>query len=190
MKIESGDIAGLLVLTPRVFGDERGFFLESFNHRRFAEAVGREVHFVQDNHSGSSRNVLRGLHYQERAPQGKLVWVTAGAVFDVAVDMRPGSPTFGRWSGLELSAEGRRQVWLPEGLAHGFLVLSERAEVQYKVTAYYDPARERTLKWDDPTVGVAWPLPPGSEPILSDKDRRGLAWSGAALNGPAIPGAP
>jgi dTDP-4-dehydrorhamnose 3,5-epimerase len=179
MKVEPWDIAGMLVLTPRVFADERGFFLESFNQRRFAEAVGREVFFVQDNHSGSVRNVLRGLHYQEQTPQGKLVWVTAGTIFDVAVDLRPESPTFGRWSGLELSAADHRQVWLPEGLAHGFLVLSEKAEVYYKVTTYYDPAQERTLNWDDPTVGVAWPLPEGSSPILSDKDRRGLAWDAA-----------
>ena len=169
-------IPDYLVLEPQVFEDARGFFLESFNQKRFAELVSREVAFVQDNRSGSVRNVLRGLHYQTRTPQAKLVWVTAGAVFDVAVDLRPDSPAFGRWAGVELSAANKRQLWLPEGLAHGFLVLSDWAEISYKVSAYYAPNDERTLIWNDPTVGVAWPLPPGIEPLLSDKDRLGRPW--------------
>jgi dTDP-4-dehydrorhamnose 3,5-epimerase len=168
---------GLMVLTPRVFEDERGCFWESFNQRRFAETVGREVTFVQDNHSVSKRHVLRGLHYQAGRPQAKLVWVSLGTVFDVTVDLRPGSPTFGHWTGIELSADNRRQLWAPEGLAHGFLTLSERAEVNYKVNAPWDPDCERTLLWNDPAVGVAWPLTPGVAPILSAKDRQGALWN-------------
>ena len=175
MRVEA--LSGVMVLTPRVFEDERGFFWESFNHSRFAEKTGREVFFIQDNHSVSKRHVLRGLHYQAGRPQGKLVWVSSGAIFDVAVDLRPGSSTFGRWMGLELSSDNRRQLWIPEGLAHGFLTLSERAEVNYKVNAPYAPDCERTLIWNDPAVGVSWPLPPGAEPILSAKDSQGLAWS-------------
>lgn len=175
--MNGSDIPGCLVLEPQVFGDARGFFLESFNQKRFADLVGREVTFVQDNRSGSVKNVLRGLHYQVGTPQAKLVWATAGAVFDVAVDLRPDSPAFGRWAGLELSAANKKQLWLPEGLAHGFLVLSDWAEISYKVSAYYDPDAERTLLWNDPTVGVAWPLPPGAEPLMSDKDRKGLSWA-------------
>jgi dTDP-4-dehydrorhamnose 3,5-epimerase len=164
MRVESLD--GMMVLTPLVFEDERGCFWESFNQKRFAEAVGREVAFIQDNNSVSKRHVLRGLHYQAGRPQAKLVRVASGAVFDVVVDLRPDSPTFGHWSGMELSADNRRQLWVPEGLAHGFLVLSEQAEVVYKVYAPYAPDCERTLRWDDPAVGVDWPLPPGVEPIL------------------------
>jgi dTDP-4-dehydrorhamnose 3,5-epimerase len=176
MRVESLD--GLLVLTPRVFEDERGCFWESFNQQRFAETVGREVVFIQDNHSVSKRHVLRGLHFQAGQPQAKLVWVTCGAIFDVTVDLRPESPTFGHWTGMELSAANRRQLWVPEGLAHGFLTLSERAEVSYKVNAPYAPDCERTLRWDDPTIGVAWPLPPGTEPILSAKDHhQAIAWT-------------
>jgi dTDP-4-dehydrorhamnose 3,5-epimerase len=171
MRVES--LAGLMVLTPRVFEDDRGCFWESFNQKRFAETVGREVVFVQDNHSVSKRHVVRGLHYQAGLPQAKLIWVSWGAIFDVTVDLRPESPTFGHWTGLELSADNRRQLWLPEGLAHGFLTLSERAEVNYKVNAPWAPDCERTLLWNDPAVGVTWPLPPGAEPILSAKDRQG-----------------
>jgi dTDP-4-dehydrorhamnose 3,5-epimerase len=178
MRAESLD--GLMVLTPRVFEDERGCFWESFNQKRFAETVGREVVFRQDNHSVSKRHVLRGLHFQVGRPQAKLVWVAFGVIFDVTVDLRPESPTFGHWTGMELSSANRRQLWVPEGLAHGFLTLSERAEVTYKVNAPYAPDCERTLRWDDPTVGVTWPLPPGTEPILSAKDRppgQAVAWT-------------
>jgi dTDP-4-dehydrorhamnose 3,5-epimerase len=175
MRVESLD--GLMVLTPRVFEDERGCFWESFNQKRFAETVGREVAFIQDNCSVSRRHVIRGLHYQAGQPQAKLVRVAFGAIFDVTVDLRPESPTFGRWTGMELSADSRRQLWVPEGLAHGFLVLSERAEVLYKVNAPYAPDCERTLLWNDPAVGVDWPLPPGAEPILSAKDRQGHAFA-------------
>ena len=174
MRVES--LAGAMVLTPRVFEDDRGCFWESYNQERFAETVGREVLFIQDNHSVSRRRVLRGLHYQSGLPQGKLIWVSFGTVFDVTVDLRPGSPTFGHWAGMELSADNRRQLWAPEGLAHGFLTLSERAVVNYKVNAPYAPDRERTLLWNDPTVGVAWPLAPGDEPVISAKDRLGLPW--------------
>jgi dTDP-4-dehydrorhamnose 3,5-epimerase len=180
MRAETLD--GLMVLTPRVFEDERGCFWESYNQARFNEAVGREVVFIQDNHSVSRRWALRGLHFQAGRPQAKLVRVASGLIFDVAVDLRPSSPTFGRWTGMELSAADRRQLWVPEGLAHGFLVLSEQAEVAYKVNAPYAPECERTLRWDDPSVGVAWPLPGGVEPILSAKDIKGLAWSQASGN--------
>ena len=162
------DIPGVLVLEPRVFADDRGSFFESFNERAFAAAIGREVAFVQDNHSTSRRHVLRGLHYQEPEPQGKLIRVVAGAVFDVAADIRPGSPTFGRWVGVELSAENRRQLWVPEGMAHGFLVLSETAEVLYKATAFYAPGCEKCLRWDDPTLAIQWPLT--GPPVLSPRD--------------------
>ena len=178
MRAETLD--GLMVLTPRVFEDERGCFWESYNQARFNEAVGREVVFIQDNHSVSRRWVLRGLHFQAGRPQAKLVRVASGLIFDVAVDLRPSSPTFGRWTGMELSAADRRQLWVPEGLAHGFLVLSEQAEVAYKVNAPYAPECERTLRWDDPAVGIAWPLPEGATPILSAKDIKGLAWSQAS----------
>ncbi len=169
--IETG-IAGLLVLEPKVFGDARGFFMESFNARTFAEVTGlKDVQFVQDNHSRSQRGVLRGLHYQVKQPQGKLVRVAQGRVFDVAVDLRRGSPTFGRWHGVELSGENHRQFWVPPGFAHGFYVMSDSADFLYKTTDYYAPEHERSLAWNDPTVGVAWPL--DGEPLLSAKDLTG-----------------
>lgn len=165
-------IADVFLLEPRVFGDERGFFFESFNARAFAEATGADVQFVQDNHSKSAKHVLRGLHCQTVQSQGKLVRVTAGAVFDVAVDIRPQSPTYGTWVGEILSAENRRQLWIPPGLAHGFLVVSETAEFLYKTTDYYAPAHERCIRWDDPTLGITWPLH-GARPTLSAKDAKG-----------------
>ncbi len=168
MIITPTPVPGVLILEPRVFTDDRGSFFESFNERVFADAVGRPVTFVQDNHSTSRRHVLRGLHYQEPQPQGKLVRAVSGRVFDVAADIRPGSPTFGRWVGVELSAENRRQMWVPEGLAHGFLVLSETAEVLYKTTEFYAPGCEKCIRWDDPTLAIAWPL--AAEPVLSPRD--------------------
>jgi dTDP-4-dehydrorhamnose 3,5-epimerase len=166
-------IGDVLLIEPRVFGDERGFFFESYNQRAFEAAVGRPVAFVQDNHSRSARHVLRGLHYQIVQPQGKLVRVTEGAVFDVAVDLRRGSPSFGRWVGAELSAANKRQLWVPEGFAHGFVVLSEHAEFLYKTTDFYAPEHERCLRWDDPDVGIGWPA--GLTPVLSAKDQAGVA---------------
>ncbi|EGK71885.1 dTDP-4-dehydrorhamnose 3,5-epimerase [Methyloversatilis universalis FAM5] len=168
--IETG-IAGLLVLEPKVFGDARGFFMESFNARTFAEVTGVKADFVQDNHSRSGRGVLRGLHYQVQQPQGKLVRVAQGRVFDVAVDLRRSSPTFGKWYGVELSGENHRQFWVPVGFAHGFYVLSDSADFLYKTTDYYAPQHERSLAWNDPTVGVQWPL--DGEPLLSAKDLAG-----------------
>lgn len=167
-------IPDVLLLEPRVFGDERGFFLERYNRRTFAAATGRDPDFVQDNHSRSARNVLRGLHYQIRQPQGKLVWVVEGEVFDVAVDLRKSSPTFGRWAGFGLSAQDRRLAWIPPGFAHGFLVVSESAQVLYKTTDYYAPEHERTLLWNDAALGVAWPLAAGAVPVLARKDLEGL----------------
>ena len=171
MKASPTAIPDVLLIEPAVFGDARGFFMESWNRRVFSGLAGREVDFVQDNHSASARGVLRGLHYQVREPQGKLVRVVAGEVFDVAVDLRRSSPTFGRWVGERLSAENRRMLWVPEGFAHGFLVLSERAEFLYKATAYYAPENERTLLWNDPALGIAWPLQ--GEPLLKPKDAAG-----------------
>ncbi|MBV5285526.1 MAG: dTDP-4-dehydrorhamnose 3,5-epimerase [Methyloversatilis discipulorum] len=171
MKVIETGIAGLLVLEPKVFGDARGFFMESFNARTFAEVTGLKLDFVQDNHSRSGRGVLRGLHYQVKQPQGKLVRVSQGRVFDVAVDLRKSSPTFGRWYGVELSGENHRQFWVPAGFAHGFYVLSESADFLYKTTDYYAPEHERSLAWNDPTVGVQWPL--AGEPLLSAKDLAG-----------------
>ena len=168
MNVTPTEIPDVLVLSPRVFADDRGAFFESFNRRAFAEAVGREVEFVQDNQSTSRRHVLRGLHYQEPQPQGKLVRALAGTIYDVAADIRPGSATFGRWVGVELSAANRRQLWVPEGLAHGFLVLSESADVLYKTTDFYAPSCERCLRWDDPTLAIAWPLT--APPLLSPRD--------------------
>jgi dTDP-4-dehydrorhamnose 3,5-epimerase len=172
MKVIPTPIEGLLVIEPTVFGDDRGFFYESFNARRFEELTGVRTEFVQDNHSRSSKGVLRGLHYQIEQAQGKLVRVTAGAVFDVAVDLRKSSPTFGQWYGLELSAENKRQLWIPAGFGHGFLVTSETAEFLYKTTDYYAPAHERCVIWNDAAVGIAWPLE--GEPMLSAKDRAGV----------------
>ena len=171
MRIVPTAIADVLVLEPKVFGDARGFFLESYNARVFREATGLDVQFVQDNHSRSARGVLRGLHYQIHQPQGKLVRVVRGAVFDVAVDLRRRSPTFGRWVGAELSEDNHRQMWVPPGFAHGFVVLSASADFLYKTTDYYAPQHERCLAWNDPAVGVAWPFV--DAPQLSAKDRAG-----------------
>lgn len=165
-------ISDVFMIAPKVFGDDRGFFMESYNRRTMAE-LGIELDFVQDNHSRSARGVLRGLHYQIKQPQGKLVRVVAGEVFDVAVDLRRASPTFGQWVGMVLSAENKRMAWVPPGFAHGFYVLSEYAEFLYKTSDYYAPEYERSLLWNDPAIGVEWPLT--GNPILSDKDRKGLA---------------
>jgi dTDP-4-dehydrorhamnose 3,5-epimerase len=161
----------VLILQPKVFGDERGFFFESFNQRDFAEATGLDVRFVQDNHSRSGEGVLRGLHYQIPHPQGKLVRVTQGEVFDVAVDLRRGSPCFGTWAGVVLSAENKRQLWIPPGFAHGFLVTSDSAEFLYKTTDYWYPEHERSLLWNDPEIGIEWPI--SGEPKLAGKDAAG-----------------
>jgi len=161
----------VLLLEPKVFGDDRGFFLESYNKRAFREATGVDVDFVQDNLSRSGRGVLRGLHYQIRQAQGKLIRVLAGRIFDVAVDLRRSSRNFGKWVGVELDAESMRTLWIPPGFAHGFTVLSESADMLYKATDFYAPEHERTLRWNDASVGIAWPL--SGEPTLSDKDRRG-----------------
>ena len=173
MKVTRGALPEVLVLEPRVFGDERGFFLESYNQREFREATGIDANFVQDNHSRSARNVLRGLHYQMKQAQGKLVRVVAGEVFEVAVDLRRSSPRYGRWMGLHVSAENKRMLWIPAGFAHGFLALSEFAEVLYKATDYYAPEHERCVLWNDPDIGVDWPLT--GVPLVSDKDSRGVA---------------
>jgi dTDP-4-dehydrorhamnose 3,5-epimerase len=171
MKVIPTDLPEVLIIEPRVFGDERGFFLESYNRRDFNEAAGGDFDFVQDNHSRSARGVLRGLHYQlPPHAQGKLVRVTAGRVFDVAVDMRRSSPRFGQWVGVELSAENFRQLWIPPGFAHGFLVVSDQADFLYKATAQYAPSTERTLRWNDPTVAIDWPIQAGCQPSLSAKD--------------------
>ncbi len=167
--IETG-LPGVLILEPRVFGDARGFFMESYNRRRFAE-LGLPTEFVQDNHSRSARHVLRGLHYQILQPQGKLVRVVRGAVYDVAVDLRRSSPTFGRWEGVEITEENKRMLWIPPGYAHGFLVLSEYADFLYKTTDFYAPEHERCLLWNDPQIGIDWPM--AGEPILSAKDKLG-----------------
>ena len=171
MIVTATNIDGVLILDPKVFGDSRGFFFESFNQRVFETAVGGPVPFVQDNHSFSHKHVLRGLHYQVEHPQGKLVRVVHGTVFDVAVDIRPESATFGRWVGVELSAENRRQLWVPPGLAHGFLVLSDAAEFLYKTTDYYAPDCERCILWNDPTLAIDWPLT--APPVISAKDAQG-----------------
>ncbi len=165
-------IPDVLILEPKVFGDARGFFFESFNGTAFAQATGLDVQFVQDNHSRSAQGVLRGLHYQIQQPQGKLVRCVRGAVFDVAVDIRRASPTFGQWVGVELSEENNRQLWVPPGFAHGFVVLSASADFLYKTTDYYAPAFERCIAWDDPAIGIAWPA--GTTPQLSAKDAMGL----------------
>lgn len=168
MNLVETPLPGVLLIEPRVFGDARGFFLESWNRQSFAEA-GLDMDFVQDNHSRSSRGVLRGLHYQLHNPQGKLVRVTQGAVFDVAVDIRRASPHFGRWVGYELSADNHRMLWIPPGFAHGFLVLSDMADFLYKCTSLYDPPSDRGIRWDDPAIGIDWP-DMGSAPLLSAKD--------------------
>ncbi len=168
MKVTPTQLPEVLILEPAVFGDERGFFMESYNARTFRDATGVDAQFVQDNHSRSARNVLRGLHYQVVRPQGKLVRVASGSVFDVAVDLRRSSPRFGKWAGAELSAENKRQMWIPPGFAHGFLVLSDYADFLYKTTDYWIKEYDRALRWDDPAVGVQWPL--GGEPVLAAKD--------------------
>jgi dTDP-4-dehydrorhamnose 3,5-epimerase len=170
VKVEKTAIPGVLIVEPMVFGDERGFFLESFNEREM-QKIGIDGHFVQDNHSRSARNVLRGLHYQIIQPQGKLVRVVCGKVFDVAVDLRRDSPAFGKWAGVELSAENKRIFWLPPGMAHGFVVLSDSADFVYKATDYYAPKSERSLLWNDPEIGIEWPFT--GDPILSAKDVAG-----------------
>lgn len=169
MKIVETDLPGVLVIEPQVFGDERGFFMESYSRARFSEAVGQDVEFFQDNHSRSSRGVLRGLHYQlPPKAQGKLVRAVVGEIYDVAVDMRRSSPTFGRWTGVHLSAENHRQIWVPEGFAHGFLTISEVAEVLYKATNYYAPDCDRAVRWSDPNLAIDWPV--SGLPALSRKD--------------------
>ena len=180
MQVITTTLAGVLILEPRVFGDARGFFMESYNRRSFAQATGLDLDFVQDNHSRSSKGVLRGLHYQLRQPQGKLVRVSQGAVFDVAVDMRQGSPSFGRWVGVELSADNQRQLWVPAGMAHGFLVLSDSADFLYKTTDYYAPEHERCIAWNDPQLAIAWP-DAGVAVQLSAKDQAGRLLAEADL---------
>lgn len=172
MQVTSTHIPDVLILEPKVFGDARGFFLESFNQNAFQAATGLSVTFVQDNHSRSGRGVLRGLHYQLQQPQGKLVRVVRGAVFDVAVDVRRGSPTFGQWVGCELSEDNHRQFWVPAGFAHGFMVLSESADFLYKTTDYYAPQHECCIAWNDPAIGIDWPS--GLQPLLSTKDQAGV----------------
>jgi len=179
MQAVATGLPGVLILEPKVFGDERGFFFESHNRRAFHKATGIDIEFVQDNHSRSRKNVLRGLHYQVRQAQGKLVRVIAGEVWDVAVDLRKASAAFGKWTGFALSAESKRLAWIPPGFAHGFLVVSETAEVLYKTTDYYAPEHERTLLWNDPALGIDWPL--AGAPILADKDRRGALLAAAEV---------
>jgi dTDP-4-dehydrorhamnose 3,5-epimerase len=174
MKVIPCDIPDVLILEPKVFGDDRGFFLESFNQQRFNEVVGQQIVFVQDNHSRSSKGVLRGLHYQLQHSQGKLVRVVSGEIYDVVVDIRRGSPTFGKWVGEVLTASCKKQIWVPAGFAHGFLVLSESAEVLYKTTDYYYPEHERSIAWNDPTLNIKWPL--DGAPIVSAKDAKGCAF--------------
>lgn len=180
MNIISTTLNDVFIFEPKVFGDERGFFLESWNEKNFADA-GFDLKFVQDNHSRSARGILRGMHYQQEHTQGKLVRVTSGSVFDVAVDLRRGSSTLGKWFGVELSAENHRMLWVPPGFAHGFYVISDYADFLYKCTDIYHPDSEVSLAWDDPTVGITWPLDLGGEPQLSAKDSEGLAWEDAPL---------
>lgn len=179
MNIIKTEIPEVLIIEPKVFGDARGFFFESFNTRTFAAATGLSLTFVQDNHSRSAKNVLRGLHYQIKQPQGKLVRVATGEVFDVAVDLRKNSPTFGKWTGTILSAENKRMLWVPEGFAHGFLVLSESADFLYKTTDYYAPEHERCILWNDSTIAITWPLT--ERPILAAKDASGKPLSEAEI---------
>ena len=171
MKVTPTSMPEVLVFEPTVFGDDRGFFYESYNARQFSQMTGLSVNFVQDNHSRSAKNVLRGLHYQIRQPQGKLVRVVSGAIFDVVVDIRASSPFFGRWIGVELSAENRRQLWVPPGFAHGFVVTSASAECLYKTTDYWSPEHERSILWNDPALAIEWPL--SGDPMLSGKDSQG-----------------
>ncbi|NEQ42726.1 MAG: dTDP-4-dehydrorhamnose 3,5-epimerase [Leptolyngbya sp. SIOISBB] len=180
MKVISTAIPEVLLLEPQVHGDHRGFFIESFNQQKFADKTGLERTFVQDNHSRSKGGILRGLHYQIQCTQGKLLRVVAGEIFDVAVDIRRSSPTFGQWVGEVLSAENNRQLWVPEGFAHGFYVLSDSADVLYKTTNYYAPQHERTILWNDPDMAIAWPLA-GQEPVLSAKDQQGDRFAAAEV---------
>ena len=173
MKITPTTIPEVLVIEPKVFGDARGFFYESFNQKAFNQATGLNLNFVQDNHSRSAKGVLRGLHYQIEQPQGKLVRVVRGAVFDVAVDIRKGSPAFGKWVGIELTEDNHKQLWVPPGFAHGFVVLSDSADFLYKTTDYYAPEYERCIAWNDPAIGIQWPI--DQQPSLSAKDQQGLA---------------
>lgn len=177
MKTTPLAIPGVVLIEPKVFEDDRGFFFESFSQAKYEAAIGRQVAFVQDNHSRSIKSVLRGLHYQIRQPQGKLVSVVQGEVFDVAVDLRKSSPTFGQWVGEILSAENKRQMWVPEGFAHGFVVLSDTAEFLYKTTDYYAPEHERLIAWNDPGIAIQWPI--DGEPVLSAKDRQGKSLADA-----------
>ena len=182
MQVHPTRLPEVMVIEPRVFGDARGFFMESWNQRAFDDAVGAPMRFVQDNHSRSAGGVLRGLHYQMTKPQGKLVRVVSGRVFDVSVDMRKSSPRLGQWVGVELSAENNRQLWIPPGFAHGFLVLSEHADFLYKTTDYYQPSDERALAWNDPHVKVEWPLHElAGSPALSAKDQAAPRWESAEL---------
>ena len=176
MKVTRLAIPDVVLIEPKVFGDARGFFFESFNQKAFNEATGTNHQFVQDNHSRSDKGVLRGMHYQIQQPQGKLVRVVRGAVFDVAVDIRKSSPTFGRWVGAELSEDNQHQLWVPPGFAHGFLVLSDLADFLYKTTDYYAPQYERSILWNDSDLNIDWPI---GEPILSNKDRQGLKFNSA-----------
>jgi dTDP-4-dehydrorhamnose 3,5-epimerase len=181
MRVLETTLRDVKIFEPKVFEDERGFFFESYNAKEFSKAVGSEVQFVQDNHSRSEQNVLRGLHYQIDKPQAKLVRVVAGEIFDVAVDIRRSSPQFGKWGGERLSQANKRQMWIPEGFAHGFLVLSEYAEVVYKTGAYYSPEDERCIAWDDPNIAIEWPAAGSSRPILSPRDRSGALLDDAEI---------
>ena len=181
MKVIPTSIPEVFIIEPRIFGDGRGFFFESFNHRNFCRVTGLDVSFVQDNHSRSAKGVLRGLHYQIRQPQGKLVRVVRGAVFDVAVDIRRSSPDFGRWVGVELTEDNYRQLWVPPGFAHGFYVLSDSADFLYKTTDYYNPDFERSLLWNDPAIGVSWPVDTGTQPTVSVKDAQAASLAAAEV---------
>lgn len=181
MNITATELPGVYILEPKVFGDARGFFYESFNRKAFVEGTGADVDFVQDNHSRSVKGVLRGLHYQMVQPQGKLVRVAVGEVFDVAVDLRRSSPYFGKWAGVHLSADNNRQLWVPPGFGHGFIVLSESAEFLYKTTDYYAPAHERCIVWNDPSLAIDWHLPEGMTPALSAKDAVGAKFKDAEV---------
>ncbi len=174
MKLRRTAFSEVLIVEPKVYGDDRGFFYESYNQREFCELIGKDTHFVQDNHSRSTKSILRGLHYQIKRPQGKLVRVIAGDIFDVVVDLRRRSSTFAQWAGFRLAESNRRQLWIPEGFAHGFLVLSEYAEVLYKATDFYAPEYERCIAWNDARLAIDWPLQEGQRPMLSKKDSGGL----------------
>jgi len=180
MLFEPTSIPDVILITPQVFGDERGFFMETYQAQRYG-AAGLPFIYVQDNHSGSQHGSLRGLHYQIRQPQGKVIRVLVGEIYDVAVDLRRWSPTFGQWVGIELSAKNKLQIWVPPGFAHGFYVMSDWAEVAYKATDYYAPEWERTMLWNDPALGITWPIPQGEPPILSAKDKQGLSLAEAEV---------